>query len=174
MIITLIGYMASGKSTLGKELAVKLDYDFIDLDDYIEVKENTSVSNIFKTKGEIYFRTIETKYLKTLIESKSNLILSLGGGTPCYGNNMNVLLNAPYVKSIYLKASIPTLVARLKNEKRKRPLIAHLETDEQLTEFIGKHLFERTQFYTQAQLTLLTDNKDSTTIVNEIVGQLIQ
>ena len=166
--------MASGKSTLGRELAVKLNYDFIDLDDYIEAKENTSVSNIFKTKGEIYFRSIETKYLKALIENDHNLILSLGGGTPCYGNNMEMLLNTPHVKSIYLKASIPTLVARLKNETCKRPLIAHLATDEQLTEFIGKHLFERTQFYAQSQLTLLTDNKGSVTIVDEIMRQLIQ
>ena len=84
MIIVLIGYMASGKSTIGRILADKLNYSFIDLDDYIEEKEQTSVSEIFKSKGEIYFRKLETTSLQALLNNKDNLVLSLGGGTPCY------------------------------------------------------------------------------------------
>ncbi len=172
MIVVLIGYMASGKSTLGRILATKLNYDFIDLDDYIEEKEKTSVTNIFKSKGEIYFRRIETSYLKNLITEKENLVLSLGGGTPCYSNNMDVILNSNHVTSIYLKATIPTIIERLKGEKGKRPLIAHIETDELLAEFIGKHLFERTQFYNQAQIVISTDNKTVKDIIEELVFQL--
>ncbi|NMH86440.1 shikimate kinase [Flavivirga algicola] len=172
MIVVLIGYMASGKSTLGRILAKKLNYDFIDLDDYIEEKELLSISDIFKSKGEIYFRKVETVYLKELLEHKTKLVLSLGGGTPCYSNNMDLLRNLPHIKSIYLKASIPTLVTRLKKEKSKRPLIAHIETDELLTEFIGKHLFERSQFYSLSDVTITSDNKTEDDIIEELVLEL--
>ncbi|MEN3324792.1 shikimate kinase [Mariniflexile soesokkakense] len=172
MILILIGYMASGKSTLGRILAKKLNYEFLDLDDYIETNEKSTISDIFKTDGEIYFRKKETHYLRELLESKNNLVLSLGGGTPCYSNNMELILSANHTKSIYLKASIPTLITRLKNEKSKRPLIAHIETDELLAEFIGKHLFERSQFYSLANTTVTTDNKTESHIVEELILQL--
>ena len=172
MVLVLIGYMASGKSTLGKILAEKLSYGFLDLDDYIEEKENSTIKDIFKLKGEIHFRKLETHYLKELLATKTNLVLSLGGGTPCYGNNMDVILKAPNTTSIYLKALIPTLIERLKNEKAKRPLIAHIQTDDLLAEFIGKHLFERSQFYSLASLTVATDNKTEKDIVEELVLQL--
>lgn len=164
--------MASGKSTLGKVLATKLNYNFIDLDDYIEEKEKKSIKNIFETKGEIYFRHTETNYLNSILNSKNNLVLSLGGGTPCFSGNMQAILEAENVISIYLKASIPTLVGRLKTEKNKRPLIAHIQTDELLTEFIGKHLFERAPFYSQAQITISTDHKKEADIVEELIFQL--
>ncbi len=164
--------MASGKSTLGRILAKKLDYDFIDLDDYIEHREKTSISAIFKTKGEIYFRKKETQYLNDLLNTKTKLILSLGGGTPCYSGNMETILNANDAVSIYLKASIPTLVNRLKNERRKRPLIAHIKTDEVLAEFIGKHLFERSQYYNQAETMVTTDHKTENEIIEDLVLKL--
>ena len=85
---------------------------------------------------------------------------------------MQTILNSTNTISIYLKASIPTLINRLKGEKSKRPLIAHIETDELLTEFIGKHLFERSQFYNQAQVTITTDNKKEDDIIEELIFQL--
>lgn len=173
MNVILIGYMASGKSSVGRILAKKLNYEFIDLDDYIEEKEKTSVGTIFKEKGEIHFRKLETLHLKALLESKDRIILSLGGGTPCYGNNMEFILNDPNSRSIYLKTGIPTLVSRLKNEKSKRPLIAHIETDDLLTEFIGKHLFERSHFYNLAEIKMTTDNKTEAEIVEELVVSLL-
>lgn len=172
MNVILIGYMASGKSTIGKILANKLHYDFIDLDDYIEKEEQTSIVNIFKSKGEIYFRKLETAHLKAILRNKNNVVLSLGGGTPCYGNNMDVILDDGNSKSIYLKTGIPTLVGRLKNEKSKRPLIAHIETDDLLTEFIGKHLFERSQFYNLAEVKITTDKKTEADIVEELLLNL--
>ena len=164
--------MASGKSTLGKALTEKLNYNFIDLDDYIEDKENTSISEIFKTKGEIYFRKKETQYLNDILNSKRKLILSLGGGTPCYSNNMEIILRANNTVSIYLNTSIPTLVDRLKNQKTKRPLIAHIRTDDLLAEFIGKHLFERSPFYRQAEIVITTDNKTQNDIIEELILKL--
>ena len=85
---------------------------------------------------------------------------------------MDLILESKNSVSIYLKSSIPTLVARLNKEKSKRPLISHLKTDELLTEFIGKHLFERSQFYNKAQFTITTDNKKETEIIEELVIQL--
>ena len=88
MKIVLLGYMASGKSTIGKQLSKKLSVQFLDLDDYISEKEQMSISEIFDKKGEVYFRLIEHKYLKAVLEKEEDFILSLGGGTPCYANNM--------------------------------------------------------------------------------------
>lgn len=171
MTIFLIGYMGSGKSTVGKKLASVLNFEYVDLDFFIENKEGKSVSELFSSKGEIYFRKVESRYLKELL-SKENTIVSLGGGTPCYGNNMQIISEANDSKSIYLKASIPNLVERVFGERKKRPLIAHLENKEELIEFIGKHLFERSYYYQKADVTISVDDKSVNTIVEDIVKAL--
>ena len=165
MNIVLLGYMASGKSTIGREISKKLDMKFIDLDNYISEQEKSSISDIFKVKGEIYFRKIESTYLTEILNFKERFILSLGGGTPCYGNNMELIQNSE-VKSVYIQASIKTLVARLILEKSKRPLVAALENN-QITEFVAKHLFERRFFYEQASITVNIDNKSIAEIIAE-------
>lgn len=172
MIIVLIGYMGSGKSSVGKILAEKLNYNLIDLDDFIEAEENATVSEIFKNKGEIYFRKKETEYLNELLQLQENTILSLGGGTPCYSNNMEVILNTAHATSIYLKGSLPFLSKKLFKKKAKRPLIAHIETETLMKEFIGKHLFERSQFYNKAEIHIVTDNKSKKEIVEDIILEL--
>lgn len=173
MIVVLMGYMGSGKSTLGKNLATVLDYDFLDLDDYITEKENASISSLFKTRGEVYFRQKESYYLNEIIEQKDNTILALGGGTPCYGNNINILLNNANVKLFYLKLSIPQLVERLFNERKNRPLISHLNSEEELLEFTGKHLFERTHYYNKADFIIDAGNQDKQDVLEKIVMHLI-
>lgn len=167
MKIILLGYMGSGKTTVGKKLADKLYIPFFDLDYYIEHKEGNSISNIFNNKGEIYFRKIEHKYLIKFIAEKDNYILSLGGGTPCYAGNMDVILAEKDIISIYLQANIPTLKERISRNKTKRPLVASL-SDEKLTEFIAKHLFERRNFYDQAHHTVDVSNKGIENIVTDI------
>ncbi len=164
--------MASGKSSIGKKLAKKLNYNFIDLDDFIEEKEDATVTEIFESKGEIYFRKKESFYLKELLNIKNKTILSVGGGTPCYGDNMSHIFNAENAKSIYLKATIPTLVKKLIEKKAKRPLIAHIETEEAMAEFIGKHLFERVPFYNEAEIKVSVDNKTKDEIVEDIICEL--
>lgn len=89
--IILIGYMGCGKSTIGKLLAKSSDFEFEDLDFFIEKKLETSIETIFKTKGEIYFRKIENQYLVELLNSNEKMVLSLGGGTPCFTNNNEIL-----------------------------------------------------------------------------------
>lgn len=166
MKIVLLGYMASGKSTIGQQLAKKLNVSFIDLDHYISQKEQLTISEIFEQKGEIYFRKIEHLYLKEVLTSSAPFVLSLGGGTPCYGNNMQEILNAAVV-SIYLQTSIPTIVSRLQLAKSKRPLVADF-SPEQLTEFVAKHLFERRNFYEQAHEKIKTDGKTMEEVVAAI------
>ncbi len=173
MIVVLMGYMGSGKSTIGKELATLLNFNFLDLDDYIVDKEKTSVSDIFKTKGEIYFRKKETEYLSELLDSSKNIVLAVGGGTPCYGKNIEVLSENSNVALFYLKLSIPFLSKRLFKEREKRPLISHLNSEDDLLEFIGKHLFERVQYYSQAEYTITTDNKSQQDVLEDILMRLI-
>lgn len=167
-----MGYMASGKTRIGKELAISLGYDFIDLDDHIEANENSTVSQIFNTKGEIFFRKIESIYLKEILNKDTNIVLSLGGGTPCYGNNIKTITKVNNVISFYLKASVNTITERLNVEKEKRPLVSHLSSKEQILEFVGKHLFERSFFYEEADYTINTDNNSVKNIVEEIIFKL--
>ncbi len=164
MKIILLGYMASGKSTISKLLAKKLQMDAIDLDDYIVEKEGLSIRDIFKTKGEIYFRVQENKYLLELLENKNSFVLALGGGTPCYANNMNLMVKMS--NTIYLKANLNTLFDRLRNEKENRPMISLLN-DEKLKEFIAKHLFERAPYYEQASHIISIDNQTVATLVEQ-------
>ena len=170
MKVVLLGYMASGKSTVGKELASKNNVAFIDLDQEIEKQENLSIAEIFSEKGEIYFRKKETEVLKRLLQEDKNMVLSLGGGTPCYGNNMQLVNESNYT-SFYIKLSIPVLVARLTNEKTTRPLVAQIGVAD-LPEFVGKHLFERNTFYQQAKHTITADSltvAETVTQIEELV-----
>ncbi len=170
MEIILLGYMGSGKSTIARQLSQKLNLEMIDLDDYIATKEQNTISSIFKNKGEIYFRKLEIKALNEILTTKKNYVLALGGGTPCYANNMEAI--SAHGISIYLKGSIQTLRDRLILEKEHRPLIKDLE-DHQLIEFIAKHLFERNPFYEKATHTLKIDEKDSQAIIDEITSNML-
>jgi len=172
MVVILLGYMTSGKSTIGKILAKKLNFNFIDLDTYIEEKEETTIANIFETKGEIYFRKLESINLQEVISSYENTVLSLGGGTPCYANNLDVILKAKNTTSIYLKASLGELVKRIEREKQLRPLVNHLNSKDEMLEFVGKHLFERSNYYSQANVVINTDNKSLEKIIEDIILQL--
>ncbi|CAA7386697.1 shikimate kinase [Chryseobacterium fistulae] len=169
MIISLVGYMGSGKSHISKILSEKINFKLIDLDKEISRREELTISEIFEKKGEIYFRKLERETLEEILSAKENIILSLGGGTPVYYNNMEII-NQKSV-SIFLKASISTLVERLSKQKEKRPLIAHISED-LLPEFIAKHLFERNEYYKLSQFSINTDTRDPEDIVNEIVEKL--
>ena len=164
--------MGSGKSSIGEILSEKLNYKLIDLDDYIEDKEKSTVSEIFKTKGEIYFRKQEATYVKDVLDLKGDYIVSLGGGTPCYGNTMATLLEAKDATTIYLKASLPKLSKKLFKKKAKRPLIAHIASEEAMAEFIGKHLFERSQFYSQAEIVVNTDDKTKKEVATAVLERI--
>ncbi|MCL4129080.1 UNVERIFIED_CONTAM: hypothetical protein GTU68_008776 [Idotea baltica] len=171
MKIVLLGYMGSGKSTVGRQLAEKLKFTFLDLDDFIEEKEKMTIPKLFEEKGEIYFRRKESEYVAKALHEGDNVILSLGGGTPCYGKNMEDVL-ALTENVIYLKVSVIGLAQRLQKEKSERPLIKNIPDDD-LPEFIGKHLFERSMFYQKANYTIECDAKSIQDIVSVIEEKLV-
>ena len=172
MHLVLIGYMGSGKSKIGKLLATALDCAYIDLDSEIEAREHKSIPNIFSEKGEIYFRKKEGEALKDILKTESTIVLSTGGGTPCYGGLMDFMKGSEEVLTVYLKTSLDELTRRLYPERHTRPLIAHLETQDDLKDFIRKHLFERSWFYNQSHIIVDTSESTPEQIVENIVVQL--
>ena len=108
--IFLIGYMGSGKSVIGKKLSNSILYSFYDLDNFITTNEGITINEIFEQKKELYFRKIEREYLNELINKDEHKVISLGGGTPCYSDNMDLILNTSNSDSIYLNRSIDFLV----------------------------------------------------------------
>lgn len=169
MIISLVGYMGCGKSHISKILSEKINFKLIDLDKEITRRNKLTISEIFEKKGEISFRKLEREALEEILASEENVVLSLGGGTPVYYNNMEIINHSS--KSIFLRASIGTLSERLSKQKEKRPLIANI-SDENLPEFIAKHLFERNEFYSKAQFMINTDAREPEDIVQEIIEKL--
>ena len=164
--IVLVGYMASGKTEIGKLLSKKLDLPFFDIDYLIENEVSKTVNEIFEENGEVFFRKNEHKVFANKINSDESFVLSLGGGTPCYSDNHLFLQNEDVI-SIYLKGNITTLVDRLKINKTKRPLLKNL-TDEELPEFVAKHLFDRGFYYNHCKDTITIDDKSPFDIIEEI------
>ena len=163
--------MGSGKTLVSKELSILNNFKIFDLDTEISKQNNRSITEIFKEKGEIFFRKTEKEVLEKILSSEKNIILSLGGGTPCYYNNIDSI-NEKTI-SIFLKTNVKTLAQRLSSEKDKRPLIQNI-SNEDLPEFIAKHLFERNPFYNQAKITINTDNLSAREIAEEILTQIKQ
>lgn len=172
MKVVLLGYMGVGKSTLGRLLADHLDVKFIDLDSYIEEKEGQSISDLFENKSEIYFRQQETLALNQLLAVPESMILSLGGGTPVYGDNTQIIKEAEDATSIYLKLKTDTLVSRLFEQREERPLISHINDIEMFEEFVRKHLFERQQFYFLADHVLDITAKTEDQSLGEVIQLL--
>ena len=168
--VILIGYMGSGKSVVSKKLAEQIEISVVELDEMIEEKCDMSIEEIFSSKGELFFRKQEHQLFLELLSDEKNMVISTGGGTPCYFNN-HELLNGDNVISIYLKASIDTLYNRLLKGKQKRPLIANLD-DNEIKEFIAKHLFDRSFYYNQATFKVNVDTKSIDEIVDEISNLL--
>jgi len=169
--IVLVGYMGSGKTTIGKLVAKHLKIKFLDLDQYIEKAEEKTIAQLFLEKGELYFRKKEFFYLNEILSSDSDFLMSTGGGTPCYGLNMEAITKAT-PNSIYLKVSLHELVRRLSKEKAQRPLINTL-ADSDLPEFIGKHLFERSFYYNQANITISSSEKTPEEVASDLIKYLI-
>jgi shikimate kinase len=170
MKVVLVGYMGSGKSSVGKLLGLQLGIPFYDLDAVIEDIEQLSISDLFEKKGELYFRKSENKILQQILHKDESFVLSLGGGTPCYYNNHELLLQDGIV-SFYLKATSAKLLERLQVEKESRPLVASLNKDE-LLDFVNKHLFDRSYYYHQVNHVVAIDEKSVDQLVDEIVQQL--
>lgn len=154
MKIYLIGYMFSGKSTLGKVLARELGYDFIDLDILFEQKYKTSIPIFFKKYGEQAFRIIEQQVLRST-ETLDNCVIATGGGTPCFFDNIE-WINAHGI-SVFFNPSVTKILYYASISKKPRPILAN-KTDEERALYVEQQLQQRLPFYTQAHITFHTDN----------------
>ncbi|MFW5657975.1 MAG: shikimate kinase [Bacteroidota bacterium] len=146
MRIFLVGFMGSGKTTIGRQLARLLDYRFIDMDDLIVKNEEMDIPAIFEKKGESYFRGKEQNLLHELKHLK-NVVISTGGGVPCYFDNMKVIKESGI--SVYIKLPAGAIVQRLQNSAGKRPLVDN-RNKKDLTDYVKRKLVEREPFYLQA------------------------
>ena len=146
--IFLIGYMGAGKTTLGKVLAMRMNLSYIDTDHYIENRYHKKISEIFATEGEGHFREIEHRILLEVSEFE-NIVVSTGGGTPCFNNNMNIMNDLG--TTVYLETSAEELAARLKVSKNVRPILSKYSGSE-LIDFIRENLDKRKVFYEQAKI----------------------
>jgi shikimate kinase len=146
MRIYLIGLMGSGKTTAGKALAKKLSLPFYDLDDIIESEIGMSISDYFSKFGEDKFRLVEQDCLRKTF-AFSGAVISAGGGTPCFFNNMDEIMQNGIC--FYLKANVKLLSSRLIDAKDKRPLISNL-TNDQLNENLSALLAKRELYYNKA------------------------
>ena len=172
MRIILIGYMGSGKTTVGKALSKETGMMFYDLDWYIESRMRKTVSQIFAEKGEEGFRKIEYNMLHEVAEFE-DVIISCGGGTPCFFDNMEYLNQQGDV--IYLKATPETLYKHLLMAKVERPLLKD-KTPEELIAYITEHLKERAPYYEKAHYTLdvnVLDNSDKIATSVERIKSLL-
>lgn len=170
--IILIGYMGSGKTTVGKVLSRELNLPFYDLDWYIENRMHKSIHQIFEEKGEEGFRRIERNLLHEVAEFE-NVIISCGGGTPCFFDNIGYINQQG--ESVYLKCRADVLSAHLRMGKTIRPLLLS-KTNEEVELFINEQLAQRESFYSQAKHIIdvsLMDNYDKVKItVSQIREQL--
>ena len=155
MKLFLLGFMGSGKSSLAKKLAKKLQLTFLDLDKEIEKKKGCSISEIFSKDGEVAFRKLENEQLKELIQKQSNFVMACGGGTVCFYDNMSLINNSG--SSIFLDVDEKILFGRLKEAKDERPLIKSLSETE-LKTFVHEKLKERRPFYESADLIIRDNN----------------
>ncbi len=163
MIFYLIGMMGSGKSSVGKLLANKLQFSNIDIDKEIEKDERLSIKEIFEKKGENYFREIESKYL---LRKRKLAVVSCGGGIILYKKNREFLKTSGY--TIYLKSSIPTLEKRLLNEN-SRPLLSNDNLKETLINIYSKR---KTLYTSAADTTIITDRRSVKEVCELIIKKL--
>lgn len=170
--IIILGYMGCGKSTIAKKLSSVLGFCHVDLDKQIELSTKMSISDFFNINGEIEFRKIEKKLLEKSLKSKTQTIISLGGGTPCYYDNMDFILKVSN-NVFFINTSLDELTDRLFKEKDSRPLIKSFQSKDSLKEFVAKHLFERIVYYKLSNHTIKDENKSLDDLCDEIISKII-
>lgn len=163
VILFMVGYMGSGKTTIGRKLAKALNFEFIDLDSLIELRTGRSISTLFRESGEEEFRKQEQHALKSLA-GKSKIVVATGGGCAAYADNMD-WMNANGI-TIFLRCHPGTLFHRIAPTKARRPMIAQLE-DVDLMEFITESLKNRLPYYLKSHITVTGEQKNE-----DIVTQL--
>jgi shikimate kinase len=167
MRIFLIGFMGSGKTHWAKQLASQLKIPFFDLDSVIEEKEQRTIAQLFADRGEEAFRMKEKETLEQLIDEYPSMVLSTGGGTPCFFNNIERMKK--YGVVVWLNTHVEILLSRLMKEKETRPLIKNL-SDDDMRAYIIRKLNERRMYYEQADVVI--DNEHSIPM-NEFIQTIL-
>lgn len=170
MTIFIVGYMASGKTTFGKALARKTGMQHIDLDFYIEQRYHATIREIFASKGEAEFRRIEAFVLREVGEME-DVIISCGGGTPCFGDNMDYMNSRGL--TVCLNASDDVIAQRIIQAGNKRPLMAG-KSREQILESIGEHMAVRAPFYNRAKINISVDHLENKSQIAESVDNFVK
>ncbi|HPX59488.1 MAG TPA: shikimate kinase [Bacteroidales bacterium] len=160
MRIYLLGFMGSGKTTFGKKLAASIRFSFIDTDACFEKEYQTTIEEFLKTHTEDEFRQLETKILQQT-KDIDKVVIALGGGTPCFYDNMNWILENGLC--VYLKLSPMALKNRLLNSQKKRPLLNY-SSEEKLLSSIENLLVEREKFYQRAHISIDANNIKSNSV----------
>lgn len=168
--IFLIGYMACGKTTFGRALARKLGMDFIDLDFYIEQRFRKSINEIFSEKGEEAFRRMETAMLREVGEFE-DVVISCGGGTPCFNDNMDYMLERGDV--VWLQASVERIVQRLVINNVRRPLMKG-KSEEDMRLAVEEGLRNRQQHYSRANIHFGSDMLEDRRQIDNTIAEFIQ
>jgi shikimate kinase len=167
-VVYIIGFMGSGKTTVGKKLATLLGWSFIDLDNKIEEHTGKTIPEIFSQYGENHFRVVESEILKSL-QTHTNTVISTGGGTPCYDDNMDYMLETGL--TIYLKLTPGQLKSRLSEAKGDRPLIKDIDKD-LLQDFINEKLTYREKWYNRAEISFSEFNEDIQILYSLVLSRL--
>ncbi len=169
MKVYLIGFMASGKTTIGQELAKTLSYEFIDLDAYIGNKYNKTIKQIFEINGEDHFRIIENEALREVASIEGDIIIAAGGGTSCFYNSIDFMNKTGL--TIYLKVEVAELLARLIESKIDRPLLWG-KSKQELNDYIIRVLEEREKYYDKAKIVIQTSKSNTNQIAQTIVAAI--
>ena len=167
--IYLVGYMGAGKTTTARRLANRLGWEVADTDDLFEEKYKISVCDFFHKYDEPLYRKIESEVLKET-ESLENVVISTGGGTACYFDNMEWMNQKGL--TVFLHISEKAVVDRLIHAKRKRPLSIG-KSEEELTEFGAQHYTSRLPFYEQAKITVKSEDLELDNLLEMIKGTLL-
>ena len=166
--VYIIGFMGSGKTTTGMKLAGLLGWPFTDLDRIIEERTGITIPEIFSIHGETWFRETESEVLRNL-QTRTNTVISTGGGTPCYKDNMDFMLETGL--TIYLKLTPGQLKSRLSSTNGKRPLLKDLSGEDMLS-FIENKLALREKWYSRAELTFNGFDTDLRLIFSQVKARL--
>ncbi len=156
MRIFLIGFMGSGKTHWGKQLAALLKIPFMDLDEKIESTTGKTITQVFAESGEEFFRVTERDLLEQVIDENNSMVLSVGGGTPCFFNNISTMKKKGIV--VWLNTHVDVLLQRLLQGRKERPLIRDI-SDADLKNYIVRKLNERRMYYEQANVVI--DNESN-------------